>query len=73
MMCMPQAVKVRDFIVSIDLWLMRRLSGVMYDTNLNSVVMYYHYLKPSVGYAFEQYFFGYNKLDFSGGWPTVVA
>lgn len=45
----------------------------MYDPNLDSVVVYYHYLKPSVGYEFDQYFFGYNKLDFSGGWPTVVA
>jgi arabinan endo-1,5-alpha-L-arabinosidase len=47
--------------------------GVMYDPNLDCVVMYYHYVKPSVGYAFEQYFFGYNMLDFSGGWPAVVA
>jgi arabinan endo-1,5-alpha-L-arabinosidase len=47
--------------------------GVMYDPNLDSVVLYYHYAKPSVGYAFGDFFFGYNKLDFSGGWPVVVA
>jgi arabinan endo-1,5-alpha-L-arabinosidase len=58
---------------SIDFQLMLSFVGVMYDPNLDCVVMYYHYVKPSVGYAFEQYFFGYNKLDFSGGWPAVVA
>ena len=49
------------------------ISGVMYDPNLDSVVLYYHYAKPAVGYAFGDFFFGYNKLDFSGGWPTLVA
>ena len=47
--------------------------GVMYDAGVDSVVMYYHYVKPSVGYEYGDFFFGYNKLDFSSGWPEVVA
>ena len=46
--------------------------GVMVDP-VQGFVLYYHYVKPSVGYAYEQFFFGYNKLDFSSGWPVVVA
>jgi hypothetical protein len=37
----------------------------MHDPNLDSALM--NYVKPSVGYGFDQYFFGYNKLDFSDG------
>lgn len=46
--------------------------GVMWDPQQDSVVMYYHYVRPSVGYAYEKIFFGWNKLDFSSGWPVVV-
>lgn len=47
--------------------------GVFYDPNQDSVVMYYHYVKPSVGYDGTQFQFGWNKLDFSSGWPVVVS
>ncbi|KAK4547494.1 hypothetical protein LTR36_001151 [Oleoguttula mirabilis] len=47
--------------------------GVMYDPNVKSVVVYYHYLKPSVGYDYDQFQFGWNKLNFDSGWPEVVA
>ncbi|KAK4495827.1 hypothetical protein PRZ48_013095 [Zasmidium cellare] len=46
--------------------------GVMYDPNLKTPVVYYHYVKPSVSYAYDDFFFGWNKLDFSNGWPVVV-
>lgn len=29
-------------------------------------------VKPSVGYAANQFFFGFNYLDFSSGWPVLV-
>ena len=32
--------------------------GVMYDPNVGSVIMYYHYINPSVGYDYDQFFFG---------------
>lgn len=47
--------------------------GVFYDPGQDSIVMYYHYVKPSVGYEYNQFQFGWNKLDFSSGWPVVVA
>lgn len=47
--------------------------GVFFDTGAtNSILLYYHYAKPSVGYNYEDFFFGYNRLDFSTGWPVVV-
>lgn len=46
--------------------------GVMYDAKLQSPVVYYHYVKPSVSYAYDEFFFGWNKLDFGSGWPVVV-
>ena len=47
--------------------------GVMYDPKLRTPVIYYHYVKPSVSYAYDEFFFGWNKLDFSGGWPKLVG
>ncbi|CAK4030507.1 arabinan endo-1,5-alpha-L-arabinosidase A [Lecanosticta acicola] len=46
--------------------------GVMFDPQQNSPVVYYHYVNPSVSYDYSQFFFGWNKLDFSSGWPVVV-
>ncbi|KAF2109897.1 glycosyl hydrolase [Lophiotrema nucula] len=46
--------------------------GVVYDESVGRVVLYYHYVRPSVGYSAEQFFFGYNYLDFGSGWPVVV-
>jgi arabinan endo-1,5-alpha-L-arabinosidase len=46
--------------------------GVFYDPEQKSVLLYYHYVKRSVGYNYEQFFFGWNKLDFATGWPVVV-
>lgn len=47
--------------------------GVFYDPGQEAVVLYYHYVKPSVGYEYDQFFFGWNKLSFASGWPEVVA
>lgn len=46
--------------------------GVFVDPQLNSPVMYYHYIKPSVGYDYRQFQFGWNRLDFGSGWPVVL-
>lgn len=47
--------------------------GVLYDEGQESVVLYYHYVRPSVGYEYEKFFFGWNKLEWDGeGWPVVV-
>lgn len=32
-------------------------AGVFYDHNLGSAVMYYHYVKPSIGYDYDSFFF----------------
>lgn len=47
--------------------------GVLYDPNLGSPVIYYHYVNPSVSYSYDDFYFGWNRLDFSSGWPVVVA
>lgn len=47
--------------------------GVMYDPQRKAVVMYYHYVRPSVSYDYDDFFFGWSRLDFSSGWPVVVA
>lgn len=46
--------------------------GVMWDPQQNSVVLYYHSVRPSVGYTYYDFFFGWNRLEFSSGWPVVV-
>jgi arabinan endo-1,5-alpha-L-arabinosidase len=30
-------------------------------------------VRPSVGYEADQFFFGYNYLDWQDGWPVVVV
>ncbi|KAF9693077.1 hypothetical protein EKO04_008907 [Ascochyta lentis] len=35
-------------------------------------VIYYHYVKPSVGYEADQFYFGWNFLEWRDGWPVVV-
>jgi hypothetical protein len=30
-------------------------------------------VKPSIGYEANQFFFGFNYLDWRDGWPVVVA
>ncbi|KAK5137405.1 hypothetical protein LTR08_008983 [Meristemomyces frigidus] len=47
--------------------------GVMFDEGLGGVVVYYHYVRPSVGYGYGDFVFGWNGLDFGSGWPVVVA
>lgn len=37
-----------------------------------SDMMYYHYVRPSVGYEAGQFFFGWNYLEWRNGWPVVV-
>lgn len=48
--------------------------GVMWDAKEQSVVIYYHYVKPSVSYKYDDFFFGWSKLEFGrDGWPVVVS
>lgn len=47
--------------------------GVLYDEQLQSPVMYYHYMNKSTGYNVEDVYFGWNKLDFDSGWPVLVG
>jgi arabinan endo-1,5-alpha-L-arabinosidase len=47
--------------------------GVFYDPNEDSIVMYYHWVNTTIGTAGDQFQFGWNKLDFSSGWPVVEA
>lgn len=47
--------------------------GVFVDPATDDIILYYHYMKPSVGYAGDQFQFGYNILDFTSGWPVVVG
>lgn len=44
--------------------------GVFHDPILGPV-LHYHYVDTRIGYADGQKKFGWNKLDFSSGWPTV--
>ncbi|KAF2193246.1 glycoside hydrolase family 43 protein [Zopfia rhizophila CBS 207.26] len=46
--------------------------GVLFDPDMKRPVIYYHYVKPSMGYAADQFFFGFNYLDFSSGWPAII-
>lgn len=46
--------------------------GVMFDPVVGSAVVYYHYIKPSIGYDYDRFQLGWNKLNFSTGWPVVV-
>ncbi|KAF2629131.1 glycoside hydrolase family 43 protein [Macroventuria anomochaeta] len=42
------------------------------DSNGGRDVIYYHYVKPSVGFEADQFFFGWNYLEWRDGWPVVV-
>lgn len=46
------------------------IRGVFTDSSLGPV-LYYHYVDTTVGYADGQKLFGWNKIDFSSGWPVV--
>ncbi|CAN9366158.1 unnamed protein product [Alternaria alternata] len=47
--------------------------GVMAHPDNGRTVMYYHYVRQSIGYEADQFFFGYNYLDWEDGWPVVVV
>ncbi|PKX88715.1 arabinan endo-1,5-alpha-L-arabinosidase [Aspergillus novofumigatus IBT 16806] len=44
--------------------------GVFTDPSLGPI-LYYHYVDTTIGYADGQKRFGWNKIDFSSGWPVV--
>jgi hypothetical protein len=44
--------------------------GVFTDPSLGPI-LYYHYVDTTIGYADSQKLFGWNKIDFSSGWPVV--
>ncbi|KAJ4364526.1 hypothetical protein N0V83_009121 [Neocucurbitaria cava] len=46
--------------------------GVITDPETGKMMLYYHYVRRSIGYTAEKFFFGYNYLDFNDGWPVVV-
>ncbi|KAK3078917.1 hypothetical protein LTS18_006297 [Coniosporium uncinatum] len=45
--------------------------GVFRDPTLGPV-LYYHYVDRRVGYGDGQKVFGWNRLDFTSGWPVAV-
>ncbi|KAG2520702.1 hypothetical protein BBO99_00004174 [Phytophthora kernoviae] len=45
----------------------------VYDDPTYGPILYYHYVDITVGYADGQKQFGWNKLDFSSGWPVTAA
>ncbi|KAL9624314.1 MAG: hypothetical protein Q9160_001561 [Pyrenula sp. 1 TL-2023] len=47
--------------------------GLMWSEEARSVVMYYHYVNPQIGYKIADFQFGWNKVDFESGWPVLVA
>ncbi|KAI0024181.1 glycosyl hydrolase [Xylariomycetidae sp. FL0641] len=49
--------------------------GVMYDDEVKSPLMYYHYVPydQEKKQPENRFLFGWNKLDFSSGWPEVVG
>ncbi|KAF2647956.1 glycoside hydrolase family 43 protein [Lophiostoma macrostomum CBS 122681] len=47
--------------------------GVYHDPDSDRVALYYHYADPTIGYAYEQFQFGFNYIDLSSGWPVVTA
>lgn len=47
--------------------------GVLYDEQLGSPVMYYHYHNKTSGYKTEDVYFGWNRLSFKSGWPVLVG
>ncbi|KAJ8230675.1 hypothetical protein LV156_006511 [Aspergillus fumigatus] len=44
--------------------------GVFTDPSLGPI-LYYHYVDTTIGYADSQKLFGWNKIDFSSGWPVT--
>lgn len=47
--------------------------GIYYDEQLQSPVMYYHYMNKTTGYKVDDVYFGWNKLSFDSGWPVVLG
>ncbi|KAF2998923.1 hypothetical protein E8E13_006144 [Curvularia kusanoi] len=46
--------------------------GVMKLSGEDREVLYYHYVRPSVGYNADQFFFGWNYLNWTmDGWPVI--
>ncbi|KAG1693286.1 hypothetical protein DVH05_023750 [Phytophthora capsici] len=43
----------------------------IYDDPTYGPVLYYHYVNTTIGYADGDKRFGWNRLDFSSGWPTL--
>lgn len=44
--------------------------GIVQDKNLG-LILYYHYADKNIGLAKTQYQFGWNRLNWVDGWPTV--
>lgn len=47
--------------------------GVMYDEQLKTPIMYYHYMRRTTGYHVKQVYFGWNRLSFDSGWPVALG
>ncbi|KAB2574555.1 putative arabinan endo-1,5-alpha-L-arabinosidase A [Lasiodiplodia theobromae] len=43
----------------------------VYDDPTYGPILYYHYVDTAIGYADGQKQFGWNKINFSSGWPVV--
>jgi len=45
--------------------------GVFADTNSGGTILYYHYSNTNIGVSDADTLFGWNVLNWSGGWPSV--
>jgi arabinan endo-1,5-alpha-L-arabinosidase len=43
----------------------------VYNDPVEGWVLYYHYVDTNIGYADGQKQFGWNKIAWKNGWPTV--
>ncbi|KAG3090487.1 hypothetical protein PI124_g13481 [Phytophthora idaei] len=43
----------------------------VYNDPKHGPILYYHYVDTTIGYADGQKRFGWNKINFSSGWPVV--
>jgi arabinan endo-1,5-alpha-L-arabinosidase len=43
----------------------------VYNDPVEGWVLYYHYVNTNIGYADGEKQFGWNKISWNNGWPTV--
>jgi arabinan endo-1,5-alpha-L-arabinosidase len=66
----PGGQYVSSLLKNIKLLILILHRGVFTDPSLGPI-LYYHYVDTTIGYADSQKRFGWNKINFSSGWPVV--